>query len=325
MATCSSPDGYVKIREYKNGWNTYAVYGIYQIEKPATFFTAKWSVPSPPKENDQLLYIFTALLGKDRMDNGNYINHIIQPVLQWGQSPAGGGNYWAICNWYVNDKDYFHDSLIVVNSGVNLQSVLKQTHGENNRYSYSSYFDGYPTGLQIDSLPQLELAYVALETYWAERSDEYPPDEKIKFSDIHLETDIKNPQISWNIPLSPNNLGQDTKVVNSSSDGGEIDIYFRKPYSENDFDEIHFYPNPVNDFLHISPNYIVHPLHIYPDKVITNCKIELINSFGRSVQTCFYESLDHEFNLDLRNLCPGLYVIRFSYDNKIHSFKIIKS
>lgn len=65
--------------------------------------------------SDQLLYLFTALLGWDVMDNGNYFNHILQPVLQWGLSPAGGGNYWAINNWYVNDQDYFYDSLIVVN------------------------------------------------------------------------------------------------------------------------------------------------------------------------------------------------------------------
>lgn len=315
----------VEMSEYKDGWNTYAVYIASQIENPATFFSAKWIVPSPPKMNDQLLYLFTALMGWDVMDNGNYFNHILQPVLQWGLSPAGGGNYWAINNWYVNDQGFFYDSLIVVNSGDILQGVLKETSVVNNRFSYSSCFYGYPTQLQIDSLPQLQQAYLALESYKAERSDEYPTDEKIKFSDIHLETDIKNPQISWNLYKSPNNLGQYTKVVNPSSDGGEIDIYFRKPYSKNDFDEIHFYPNPVNDFLHISPNYIVDPLHIFPDKEITNCKIELFNSFGRLIQTYFYEHLNYEFNLDMKNFIPGLYIIRFSYNNNTHAFKIIKS
>ena len=31
-------------------------------------------------------------------------NDIIQPVLQWGPSCAGGGNYWSIASWYVWGK-----------------------------------------------------------------------------------------------------------------------------------------------------------------------------------------------------------------------------
>ena len=26
---------------------------------------------------------------------------VLQPVLQWGVSAAGGGNYWAIASWYL--------------------------------------------------------------------------------------------------------------------------------------------------------------------------------------------------------------------------------
>lgn len=318
----------IEINSYKDGWNTYAVYGKYIIDKPSTYFSAKWIVPSPPKESDQLLYFFNALLGMDFLENGNHFDHIIQPVLQWGLSPAGGGKYWAICNWYVNDLDYFHDSLIVVNSGTLLEGVLKQTSTSNNRFSYNSSFSGYPTGLQVDDLPQLQLAYVALESYKAESSDEYPTNQKIKFFDIHLDTDAKNTKIPWDLykdEKSPSVLGQFTKVTNPSSDGGEIEIYFRRPNSIDGFDEIQFYPNPFIDYLHISPYRIKPPLSIFPDIPITDCIIEIYDSFGRLLKNYFYANLDHEFDLDLSNLNSGLYLIKFKYDNRSHTFKIIKA
>lgn len=313
---------------YKDGWNTYAVYLTSQVDKPPTYFSAKWIVPPPPKESDQLLYFFNAFMGMDFLENGNHFDHIIQPVLQWGVSPAGGGKYWAICNWYVNDQEYFHDSIIAVNPGTQLQGILKQTSTINNRFSYNSSFSGYPTGLQIDNLPQVLLTYIALESYKAERSDEYPANGKIKFFDIQIETDVKNPDIHWDLykdEKSPSVLGQFTKVINPSSDGGEIEIYFRKPNSIDGFDEIQFYPNPFIDYLHISPYRIKNRVSVFADIPITDCTIEIYDSFGRLMKNYFYANLDHEFDIDLSNLNSGLYLIKFKYDNRSHTFKIIKA
>jgi hypothetical protein len=314
--------------KYKDGWNTYAVYESSQFGKHPTYFSAKWIVPSPPKGSDQLLYLFNAFMGIDFFENGNHFDHIIQPVLQWGLSPAGGGKYWAICNWYVNDKEYFHDSLIVVKSGTLLEGVLKQTSTSNNRFSYNSSFSGYPIGLQIDSLPQVSLTYIALESYCAERTDEYPASQKIKFFDIHIETEKKNVKIPWDLykdEKSPSVLGQFTKVINMSSDGGEIEIYFRKPYSIDGFDEIQFYPNPFIDYLHISPYRIKNRISVFDDLPITNCSIEIFDSFGRIMKSQFYPNLDQEFDLDLSDMNSGLYLIKFAYDNRTHTFRIIKA
>jgi len=55
--------------------------------------SGSWSVPSgPPSNNGQLLYMFPSFQGA---------GYIIQPVLQWGQSPIGGGAYWAYASWAV--------------------------------------------------------------------------------------------------------------------------------------------------------------------------------------------------------------------------------
>ena len=316
------------INNYKDGWNTYAVYLTSQVDKPPTYFSAKWIVPPPPKESDQLLYLFNALLGWDYFENRNRIDYIVQPVLQWGLSPAGGGKYWSISNWCVsNELEFFHDSLIVVNTGTLLEGVLKLTSTFNNRFNYNSSFSGYPTGLQVDDLPQLQLAYIALESYGAETSDEYPTNQKIKFFDIHLETDSKNPKIPWDLYMdekSPSVLGQFTKVIDTNSDGGEIEIYFRKPNSIDGFDEIQFYPNPFGDYLHISPYRIKNRVSVFADLPITDCTIEIFDSFGRLLKNYFYANLDHEFELDLSNLNSGLYLMKFKYDNRTNTFKIIK-
>ena len=167
------------VKKYRDGWNTDA-YNVSSIDKPFTFFSANGSFLHLQKQAINYFYLFNALMGMDISEDGNHFDPIIQPVLQWGLSPSGGGNYWAICNWYVNDQDYFYDSLIVVNPGTILQGILKQTSSFNGRFSYYSSFYGYPTGLQIDNLPPLTSAYIALESYNADRSDEYPKKSKNK-------------------------------------------------------------------------------------------------------------------------------------------------
>jgi hypothetical protein len=42
---------------------------------------------------------------------------IIQPVLQWGPSAAGGGAYWAIASWYVGGSGAVYSALQTVAPG----------------------------------------------------------------------------------------------------------------------------------------------------------------------------------------------------------------
>jgi len=56
--------------------------------------TATWTVPPQPATNDgQILFFFPGL------EDINDVISILQPVLQFGQSAAGGGNYWAVASW----------------------------------------------------------------------------------------------------------------------------------------------------------------------------------------------------------------------------------
>ena len=54
-----------------------------------------WKVPSYPSMNGALIFLFNGIEPASEA-------WILQPVLQYGVSPAGGGNYWAIASWLVS-------------------------------------------------------------------------------------------------------------------------------------------------------------------------------------------------------------------------------
>jgi hypothetical protein len=57
-----------------------------------TFLSGQWTVPLRPDNTGATIFIFPGI-----QDPQN--NFIIQPVLQFGSSMAGGGNFWAIASF----------------------------------------------------------------------------------------------------------------------------------------------------------------------------------------------------------------------------------
>jgi hypothetical protein len=68
-------------------------------------------VPYPPSQNGATLYYFPGLQSTVTSPCG-----ILQPVLQYGVSPAGGGNYWAIGSWWWSVPWQYHTGLSQVNT-----------------------------------------------------------------------------------------------------------------------------------------------------------------------------------------------------------------
>jgi len=330
MAFRNKPTENIIVNKSQNGWiNGWITYAYCQImdenisNQAPNYFSTTWNVPSPPLiYSDQLLYLFD---GVETIQSG--VAHIVQPVLQWGISPAGGGEYWSICNWYVNSNQFYYDSLIKVNPGESLQGIIQMISSSDTLFTYNSCFKGYTSGLIIRNIPQLLMPIIGFEAYNLELCNEYPNDEKIRMGNIQIKNNVGNPRVIWNsfddINKPVMKCGQFTKIVTSSSSGGVVDIYFR-PHSVGNYYEIQIYPNPVNDFLHISPNIIKSILPDTPDKVITNCKIELFDCIGRLISSSFFNILDNEFDLRMEDLNAGFYLVKFSYDNRSHTFKIIK-
>ena len=91
-APFTGPIGDEKIIEYASWAN--------ESQDPIIYFTTTWTVPPPPASDDgQLIAIWPGL-----QTFGNApVQHILQPVLQWGTWEAGAGNYWSITNAYATD------------------------------------------------------------------------------------------------------------------------------------------------------------------------------------------------------------------------------
>lgn len=72
-----------------------------------------WTVPNNPLSiSNQLLYYFPGF------QNLSGTLSIIQPVMQWGNNGAFGGNYWSIASWFVNSAGVaFHSTPKVVSTG----------------------------------------------------------------------------------------------------------------------------------------------------------------------------------------------------------------
>ena len=75
------------------------------------FYQSYISVPPEPREkSDQTLYYWG---GVQPASN----DQVLQPVLQWGPSEAGGGRYWAFASWKVGKSGAYHTPLMRVSAG----------------------------------------------------------------------------------------------------------------------------------------------------------------------------------------------------------------
>lgn len=299
-------DSYIKSAEFNSGWIAYAQIAPNDNELILSFST-NWIVPSPPTTlSNQTIYLFNAI---ESIKLG--VASILQPVLQWGPSPAGGGNYWAICNWYVSDNgQIFHDSLIKVNSGDYLQGIVKLiSKSSDTAFNYISTFAGIPgSKLLVNNIPQLIYAYEALEAYRIQNCTDYPADDKIKMSNIQIKINPSTPSyLGYAWTDNGNDCGQYISIVNTSSTNGEVDIYFRRKV------EFQIYPNPVENILHITMN-----------QYNNSYKIEIYDNLGNLMETALNRNSDYEFDIDFQNYFSGLYIMKFYYNDKIFTSKIIR-
>lgn len=98
-----------------------------------TYFSTVWIVPAAPStQSGQLIYLFNAL------EDGPG-NDILQPVLQWGLSGAGGGNYWAVASWYVDSSNHaFCTAATQLNVGDRLTGLITLAIQADGSLNYTS-------------------------------------------------------------------------------------------------------------------------------------------------------------------------------------------
>ena len=120
-----------------SGW---IVYGFWNnvSGRPITQFRTTWIVPPPPSsQSGQLIYLFNGIQNSTM---------ILQPVLQWGTSPIGGGNFWAAASWYVDGQNgpALHSDFVRVSPGDVLVGVMTLTATAGGTFNYNCVFQGIP-------------------------------------------------------------------------------------------------------------------------------------------------------------------------------------
>jgi len=204
------------------GWVTWADW-INTTGTAITSFTTVWRVPAPPlTQSGQLIYLFNALEDGPGDD-------ILQPVLQWGVSGAGGGNYWSVASWYVDSSGHaFCTAAAPVNPGDSLTGLITLAIQADASLNYTCQFSGIAgTSLVAQGLTNLVQATETLEVYGLTQQSDYPNAPKTSMSAIDLQLNGNPAPLNWasNVMTNPN-FGEHATIAHDGTPNGEVDLYY---------------------------------------------------------------------------------------------------
>jgi len=205
------------------GWVTWASWSN-QTGTPISSFATTWVVPPPPAEAaSQLLYLFNGLQNPAGTE-------ILQPVLQWGNSGAGGGPFWGVASWHVDSKNHaFCTPLVPVNPGDSLTGVMTLTGSfDDGTHNYRCEFLGIDgTALLALGTPELTDAEQTLEAYGMTDANQYPAAASTRMTQIDLQTGGAPAPLNWAPNTMQNPLyGEHTTIVSYATPGGEVDLFY---------------------------------------------------------------------------------------------------
>lgn len=157
--------------------------------------TAKWTVPANPTSNGAVVFLFPSI------EPSNTGSAIVQPVLQWGVSAAGGGNYWRMANWFVpSSGSAVHSPLYATAAGRAITGTMTRSSGTDARwrigYTQSSGLSGslsVATGITSWKAVQGGV----LEVYNASACNKLPNTTSVKFSSIAIKSPSGSITPSW--------------------------------------------------------------------------------------------------------------------------------
>jgi hypothetical protein len=205
------------------GWVTWATWNN-QTGVAISSFATKWQVPpAPAAQSGQLVYLFNGL-----QDPAG--SEILQPVLQWGSSGAGGGDYWSVASWHVDSNGHaFCTPSIAVNTGDVLTGLLIMVavFADGSR-NYSCEFQGIAgTRLMALGLSELVAAEETLEAYGITGKLDYPTAESTAMMQIDLQVMGDPAPLAWvGYTMQNPKYGENTKVVRDTTPGGEVELYY---------------------------------------------------------------------------------------------------
>jgi len=205
-----------------NGWQTYAWWD--SGAKSISYLATEWTVPPAPSTSPgQTVFVFNGI----QNTGTNY--GILQPVLQWGTSAAGGGAHWSIASWYVTSTGQaFHTNLIQVNSGTKLLGVITETGASGTNYDYNSAFHGIAnTTLPVNNIALLHWANQTLECYSLTKCSDLPAANDTAMEAIEIRIGSAHPTLKWTAVNAITNCGQHTVVASNANPNGKVELFYK--------------------------------------------------------------------------------------------------
>lgn len=205
-----------------SGWITYASWYYNKTSPPIKDFITTWTVPPNPATNHgQTLFLFNSIEPAS-------FNAIIQPVLQWGPSYAGGGPHWSVASWYLVGSSTYVTSLTNVSVGASLEGVIDLTSYSGTSFNYRSYFAYIGNSLlTVTNAAELQWATETLESYGVTQNSDYPKG-STPFDSIYLWlNDNTYPSLSWST-VNDVTDGLSTTVEKNGPYNGEVTVHYPK-------------------------------------------------------------------------------------------------
>jgi len=198
-----------------NGWVAYGFFDGTSF----TSFNGTWKVPKSPSttSDNQTLFMFTGL-----EDSAG--DEIIQPVIQWGFSAAGGGQYWTLANWWVTSSDQaLFSTLVPINVGDLIYGTMVQSTPTSGSWNIAATVNGKnPSNLQVSNIAPQGMASVTLEVYNVFACTDYPASPSIVFSGLKLADQGVVTKPVW----SPATPATDCQQAVSSTGASTVTITF---------------------------------------------------------------------------------------------------
>ncbi|HYZ75057.1 MAG TPA: hypothetical protein VE641_18405, partial [Chthoniobacterales bacterium] len=203
------------------GWATYA-YWHNETGSPVEYFVSDWNVPPAPSTyNGQTIFLFNSI-------EPNSETAILQPVLQYGQSAAGGGEYWTVASWYVVGNHAYYTSLTYVTPGQFLGGQIYLIGKKRSKCSYSCDFYGIPgTTLTVRSIPQLTWCTETLEVYGVNQCTDFPNSAYTQMYGINIF--LRNgypPSMQWSVADVQTSCNVQTGIAYGGAVNAVVDIYY---------------------------------------------------------------------------------------------------
>ena len=202
----------------RSGWITWASWDNH-TEHPISSFVTTWKVPAAPRTGQhQTIFIFSSIEDAAKDD-------IVQPVLQWGTSSAGGGQYWSAGSWYVaSDGHAFYSSLVRVNEGDVLTGNIELLEQHGSLFDYASRFEGIDgTEIVAKRITELRHATQTLEAYRIRQCSDYPAARMTPMTGINIRTGASRRAPEWSSHRRVRDCDQTTKIVSTE----DVQIYYR--------------------------------------------------------------------------------------------------